>query len=178
VTVDQPLPLEGVEIRAMVRRWRAIIIGIAFALPIISVVLEQAARAFPDSDFVMIYLQFLGVPRRLVRPYNAAGWWGILASPILALVFNWPLLVFATRITTHITRYWPHRRAATVATVVSTLGLVVLYGFFFVRLPSDSFFNAGAGVPFLAPFIWLIGWLFVLAVLKLGLAIVKFRRAT
>jgi hypothetical protein len=166
---------EQVEIAALARRWRAIIIAIAFLLPIASVALEQATRAFPDSAFAIAYLGFLGVPRSGIVPFDGAGIvLGVTFSPVTALVFNWPLLVFAARDERHITRYWPHTRAATAAMTMSTIGLLVLYGIFFALLPSDSLLHAGAGVPFAAPFIWLLGWLFVLASQALGLAIIKF----
>lgn len=93
----------------MVRHWRAMIVGVAFVLSIVSVALEQVTRAFLDSAFAIAYLRFLGVPRSRVAPFDAGEWFlGVLLSPLLALVFNWPLLVLAARIERHITLACPN----------------------------------------------------------------------
>lgn len=173
---DQPSLSQQAEIAAVVRRWRTIIITIAFILPSIAVFLVYATRTSPDSFFVRAYLHFLGVPRSALSPWTAGEWIvGVLSTPLLALAVNWPLMLFAKHLPRHIAPYWRDMRFGDAAMIASTAGLFLLYGFFFVVLPGDILQNAGAGASFLAPLIWLAGWMFLVIVHNLTTAIMKVR---
>ena len=141
-----------------------VIVAAALALPLASIALEQATRAFPDSGFATAYLAFLRVPRNAVTGFDGARFFGdVLLSPLMAGLFNWPFIVFAVRIKGHIRRYWPHAVRARAAMIGASLAGLIPYVFFYVLLPADSLAHAGAGVSLLVPFLWLVGSLSALA---------------
>ena len=149
---------------ATVRFWRKLIITAAFALPIISIALEHGTRAFPDSAFGAAYLAFLGVPRGRLIPFDGREFlFDVLLSPLMAVEFNWPFIVFAARTKAHIDRYWPDDLRAHAAMIGASLGGLIPYAFLYAELPAEMLSHADAGLSIVAPFVWPIGWLCAVA---------------
>jgi len=147
-----------------VRYWRKLIITVAFALPIVSLSLEHGTRALPDSAFGTAYLRFLGIPRNDLAPFDGREFlFDVLLSPLMALEFNWPFIVFAVRTKGHIDRYWPDTARGHAAMIEASLGGLIPYAFFYALLPGEFLVHAGAGLSIVAPFLWPLGWLSAVA---------------
>jgi hypothetical protein len=114
---------------AMIRRWRRIIVIVAFALPAIMVICAALIVAYPGSWFARLWLAEASSVRVSYKEIFSGGQLlGLLVTVLLfGISLDWPFFVLAARIKRNVLKHWPNARAAQAAIVGGLAGLLIPY---------------------------------------------------
>jgi hypothetical protein len=157
-------PLSPEESRT-ISRWRLLIVGLAFVMPVAAV---AAAWAIEAAEAIH------------GRPET---WQDLALLPVVAVVFNGPFLILAATVRRNVVRFRPDVRSVRLALAGGLAGLLVPYLLLWSAITQEFVLNAayptaGAGASLVGPPVaWVTGLLLAYVGTKLGPRVFSSRRA-
>lgn len=152
------------EERRSIRRWRLLIVGLSFLLPVISL---AAAKAIEVAKVIH------GHPESRED---------LALLPLIAVVFNWPFFILAGTAKRTVVRFRPDAQSANLALAGGLAGLLVPYLLLWMAMTEEFVLNAatpsaGAGASLVGPpMAWVTGGLLAYIGSKIGPRVFSSRR--
>jgi hypothetical protein len=113
--------------RAVIRRWKLIVVAVAFGFPIVELIIVTMIQLYPRSSFAD-FIRGNSFPRTLIQPFDAFDLPSLaLGLTLLTVLYNWPFFVLAARVKRTFVKYWPNDTAAKAAIIGGLIGLSMPY---------------------------------------------------